>query len=56
MTTSTITPSLLDNDLLERFGGRAATYDRENRFFSEDFDELQAAGYLKIAIPQELGG
>jgi hypothetical protein len=25
---------------------RAAIYDRENRFFSEDFEELRAARYL----------
>ncbi len=38
------------------FGPRAAGYDRENRFFQEDFDELTAAGYLKMAVPKELGG
>ena len=31
-------------------------YDRENRFFSEDFEELRAAGYLKANIPREFGG
>jgi alkylation response protein AidB-like acyl-CoA dehydrogenase len=31
-------------------------YDRENRFFQEDFDELRAAGYLLAAVPRELRG
>lgn len=31
-------------------------YDRENRFFAEDFEELREAGYLDLAIPAELGG
>jgi alkylation response protein AidB-like acyl-CoA dehydrogenase len=35
---------------------RAPVYDRENRFFSEDFEELKEAGYLKLPIPRELGG
>ncbi|TVP54939.1 MAG: acyl-CoA dehydrogenase [Gemmatimonadales bacterium] len=35
---------------------RAPTYDRENRFFQEDFDELRDIGYLSIAVPEELGG
>lgn len=35
---------------------RAATYDKENRFFQEDFDELKKAGYLLMAVPEEFGG
>lgn len=31
-------------------------YDRENRFFTEDFEELRDAGYLTMAVPAELGG
>jgi alkylation response protein AidB-like acyl-CoA dehydrogenase len=42
--------------MLDRFGERAPVYDRENRFFSEDFNELRAAGYLNMPIPRELGG
>jgi alkylation response protein AidB-like acyl-CoA dehydrogenase len=42
--------------LLARCGERAAMYDRENRFFQEDFDELRAAGYLLAPIPAQLGG
>src|SRR5215831_18633685 len=42
--------------MLERFHQRAPIYDRENRFFDEDFEELRASGYLNIAVPQDLGG
>jgi alkylation response protein AidB-like acyl-CoA dehydrogenase len=42
--------------MLERFRARAPTYDRENRFFQEDFDDLKAAGYLTLTVPKELGG
>ena len=48
--------SLLTPNLLERCSERAASYDRENRFFQEDFEELRDAGYLKMAVPEELGG
>jgi alkylation response protein AidB-like acyl-CoA dehydrogenase len=47
---------LLSNELLSRFGERCAVYDRENRFFHEDFADLKAAGYLTMAVPAELGG
>lgn len=36
--------------------GRAAMYDKENRFFQEDFDELKEAGYLLMSVPEEFGG
>jgi alkylation response protein AidB-like acyl-CoA dehydrogenase len=52
----TTTQSILDEPLLNRIRDRAAGYDRDNRFFQEDFDELKAAGYLRMAIPTELGG
>jgi alkylation response protein AidB-like acyl-CoA dehydrogenase len=48
--------SALTDELIARCGDRAATYDRENRFFTEDFEELKQAGYLKMPIPRELGG
>jgi alkylation response protein AidB-like acyl-CoA dehydrogenase len=47
---------VLSDEIVERCGERAAQYDRENRFFFEDFEELKLAGYLKIAVPAELGG
>ena len=48
--------SVLSEDLLERCAQRAAVYDRDNRFFFEDFEELRRAGYLLAAVPQEFGG
>lgn len=48
--------SILSEDLLKRCHERAPTYDRENRFFTEDFEELRDAGYLLIAVPEEMGG
>ena len=50
------TASILTTELLDRFGERAPRYDRENRFFQEDFDELKAAGYLLLAVPKAFGG
>ena len=47
--TDTTNEPILTDEMLQRFGQRAPTYDRENRFFHEDFDELRAAGYLKLA-------
>ena len=49
------TPVLKD-DMLQRFAARAPAYDRDNRFFTEDFDELRESGYLKLAIPAQFGG
>ncbi len=48
--------TLLSDEMLARFAERAPVYDRENRFFQEDFDELKASGYLTAPVPQELGG
>src|SRR5437764_11939288 len=48
--------SILTDDMLARFHERAPIYDRENRFFSEDFEELRQAGYLTIAVPEDFGG
>jgi alkylation response protein AidB-like acyl-CoA dehydrogenase len=42
--------------MLARFSARADKYDRENTFFTEDFEDLRQAGYLKLAVPTELGG
>src|SRR6266498_3643898 len=50
------TTRLLSDELLARFDERAPQYDRENRFFSEDFAELQDAGYLNAVVARELGG
>jgi len=56
MPTPTAEGSVLSQALIDRCGDRAAGYDRDNRFFTEDFEELRAAGYLKMAIPKDLGG
>jgi len=37
---------LLTEELLERLRSRAPGYDRDNVFFTDDFDELKAVGYL----------
>jgi alkylation response protein AidB-like acyl-CoA dehydrogenase len=50
------TTSILSDALLDRCHERAPVYDRENRFFQDDFDELRAAGYLLMAVPKEFGG
>lgn len=56
MTTATIERPRLGDDALERFASRAPGYDRENKFFAEDFEELRAAGYMKLNVPTEFGG
>jgi len=42
--------------MLARFAKRAPQYDRDNMFFSDDFEELRQAGYLRLAVPAEFGG
>ena len=50
----------LSPELLARIRSRAAGYDRDNAFFTEDLDELRAAGYLaprsllEMALDQRL--
>src|SRR2546430_17188026 len=53
---SAASSSVLTQALLERCRERAPGYDRDNKFCLEDFNELKAAGYLKMAIPKEFGG
>ncbi|MCU1570753.1 MAG: acyl-CoA dehydrogenase [Naasia sp.] len=48
--------TVLDEALLERIAARAPEYDRGNRFFTEDLEELTAAGYLRAMVPAEFGG
>ncbi|HVL67516.1 MAG TPA: acyl-CoA dehydrogenase family protein [Vicinamibacterales bacterium] len=48
--------SIVSDEMLARFAGRAPLYDAEHRFFTEDFQDLRAAGYLRAAVPAELGG
>jgi alkylation response protein AidB-like acyl-CoA dehydrogenase len=56
LTAQQVQSTILSDDLLQRFAERAPIYDRENRFFDEDFRELRDAGYLRLAVPTDLGG
>ena len=47
---------ILSDKLLRKFAERAGVYDRENRFFHEDFEDLRDAGYLTMPVPKEFGG
>jgi alkylation response protein AidB-like acyl-CoA dehydrogenase len=51
-----VTDSILPDDRLAQFAERAALYDSEHRFFTEDFEELRRLGYLRGPVPAELGG
>ncbi len=48
--------SILSDELLASIHSRAAEYDRDNSFFTEDLEELRTAGYLTALVPKELGG
>ncbi len=48
--------TILSDELLNAIRSRAAGYDRENAFFTEDLDDLRAAGYLTALVPKEFGG
>lgn len=48
--------TLLPDELLDTFRERAAGYDRENRFFDEDFADLVRVGYPLMLVPREHGG
>jgi alkylation response protein AidB-like acyl-CoA dehydrogenase len=54
--TITVKAPLLNDDMLRRFDERAPRYDRDNTFFTEDWEELKASGYLLAAVPEEFGG
>lgn len=46
----------LSDGVLKRIASRAADYDRENRFFHEDLEDLRRERYLALAVPQAVGG
>ena len=54
--TTRVHQSLLTDELLAGFAARARRYDEQNSFFADDFQELREVGYLRLAVPQELGG
>lgn len=47
---------VMSDAMYKRCAERAPVYDRENRFFLEDFEELRVAGYLLMPVPSDLGG
>ena len=53
---SPATKVTVSEDMLARFATRADSYDWENRFFAEDFEELRGARYLLLPLPLEFGG
>jgi alkylation response protein AidB-like acyl-CoA dehydrogenase len=42
--------------LADTFAERATEHDRENTFPVENYDDLRAAGFLRLTVPTELGG
>ena len=56
MSTTLQPRQVLSDEILIRCHERAPRYDRENTFFTEDYEELRDAGYLTIPVPTELGG
>src|SRR3954469_2758618 len=56
MATLVQSTSALTDELLIRCHERAPRYDRENSFFTEDFQDLRDAGYLLLPVPTEFGG
>lgn len=48
--------SALTDEVLIRCHERAAGYDRDDAFFTEDFQDLKDSGYLTLPIPEEFGG
>lgn len=48
--------SVFTEELLRGFARRTEKHDRENSFFTKDFEELRQIGYLKLAVPADLGG
>jgi alkylation response protein AidB-like acyl-CoA dehydrogenase len=56
VTATTASAEVLTDEMLARFDERAPIYDRENRFFADDFGELRAARYLDQALPPAYGG
>ncbi len=48
--------SVISDEILEKCAKRAPVYDEENRFFSEDFEDLKKAGYTLLNVPEQFGG
>jgi len=48
--------SAVARELGERFAGRAAAIDADDRFVDENYAELKASGLVAAGVPAELGG
>jgi alkylation response protein AidB-like acyl-CoA dehydrogenase len=48
--------TVLTDSMLKAFAERAPSYDANNKFFAEDFEDLKKAKYLVATVPKELGG
>ncbi|WP_182141775.1 acyl-CoA dehydrogenase family protein [Schaalia sp. JY-X169] len=48
--------AFLSDELLGEIHSRAASYDAENIFPEEDYDQLRNAGYYAAFVPEEFGG
>src|SRR5690242_13229702 len=46
----------LASELGREFGERAAEHDQTNTFVAENFARMRERGYLRLAVPEELGG
>ena len=54
--TATLDRGFLPDEVIAACGERAAGYDRDNRFFTEDWQAIKDSGFLRLNIPKELGG
>lgn len=55
-TTSAVATPRLSDELIAQCAERAPMYDRENRFFQEDWDAIKATGFLNAQVQTDLGG
>jgi len=56
MTTTDTRTEVLSEAMLSRFDERAPRYDRDNEFFTEDFEDLRASGFFAASLPADFGG
>jgi alkylation response protein AidB-like acyl-CoA dehydrogenase len=56
MDTAVRQDNALSTEMLQQFAKGVGTYDRDNRFCTDDFEQLRKSGYLTINVPKELGG
>lgn len=56
MTAIMTRPGTVSDATLQEFRARAPIYDRENRFFQEDWEALKSAGFLVALVPKWFGG